>query len=230
MLREAGIPFEVVPGHHRGVAAPAYAGIPVTHRELRQRRGVRHRPRGPGQAGVGARLARAGRASRARSSSTWACARCRGSPSGCIAGGRPADEPVAVDRARHAARPAHARWRRSPTSPSAPRTAGIRAPAITLVGPVAALREQLAWLEARPLHGAHGRRHARPRAGERARRAAARARRRRSSRRRRSAPQPLRRRAARRSPATTSSCVTSPNGARRAVRAPARRARDARRR
>jgi uroporphyrinogen III methyltransferase/synthase len=30
---------------------------------------------------------------------------------------------------------------------------GIRAPAITLVGPVAALRERLAWLEARPLHG-----------------------------------------------------------------------------
>ena len=30
---------------------------------------------------------------------------------------------------------------------------GIRAPAITLVGPVAALREQLAWLERRPLHG-----------------------------------------------------------------------------
>ncbi len=29
----------------------------------------------------------------------------------------------------------------------------MRAPAITLVGPVAALREQLAWLEQRPLHG-----------------------------------------------------------------------------
>ena len=30
---------------------------------------------------------------------------------------------------------------------------GIRAPAVTLVGPVAALREDLAWLERRPLHG-----------------------------------------------------------------------------
>ena len=47
----------------------------------RQRRRVRHRPRGSGQARVGARLGRARRASPARSSSTWACARCRGSPS-----------------------------------------------------------------------------------------------------------------------------------------------------
>jgi uroporphyrinogen III methyltransferase / synthase len=31
--------------------------------------------------------------------------------------------------------------------------AGVRAPAVTLVGEVAALRERLAWLEARPLHG-----------------------------------------------------------------------------
>lgn len=33
VLREANIPFEIVPGITSGIAAPAYAGIPVTHRD-----------------------------------------------------------------------------------------------------------------------------------------------------------------------------------------------------
>ena len=33
VLAEAGIPFEVIPGVSSAIAAPAYAGIPVTHRE-----------------------------------------------------------------------------------------------------------------------------------------------------------------------------------------------------
>ncbi|WHY81613.1 uroporphyrinogen-III C-methyltransferase [Siminovitchia fortis] len=33
-LADNGIPFEIVPGITSGIAAPAYAGIPVTHRDL----------------------------------------------------------------------------------------------------------------------------------------------------------------------------------------------------
>jgi uroporphyrin-III C-methyltransferase len=33
ILRKAAIPFEIVPGITAGIAAPAYAGIPVTHRD-----------------------------------------------------------------------------------------------------------------------------------------------------------------------------------------------------
>src|SRR5712664_2333388 len=32
-LAEAGIPFEIVPGVSSAIAVPAYAGIPVTHRD-----------------------------------------------------------------------------------------------------------------------------------------------------------------------------------------------------
>ena len=32
-LAKQGVPFEIVPGISAGIAAPAYAGIPVTHRD-----------------------------------------------------------------------------------------------------------------------------------------------------------------------------------------------------
>jgi uroporphyrin-III C-methyltransferase len=34
VLAENGIPFEIIPGVTAGIAAPAYAGIPVTHRDF----------------------------------------------------------------------------------------------------------------------------------------------------------------------------------------------------
>jgi uroporphyrinogen III methyltransferase/synthase len=149
VLREAGIPFEVVPGVTAGVAAPAYAGIPVTHRDLAS--GVafvtgHEDPAKPetaldwdGLAGFpGTLVFYMGVRALPRIAERL------------IAGGRAASEPAAV--VERGTLPGQ-RTVLGTLGDIAERAAGLRAPAITLIGPVAALREQLAWLETRPLHG-----------------------------------------------------------------------------
>jgi uroporphyrinogen III methyltransferase / synthase len=148
VLAEAGIPFEVVPGVTAGVAAPAYAGIPVTHRDL-----------------AGGVAFVTGHDS-AGSAIDWpGLARFPGTlvfymgvrtlpriAEQLIAEGRPAEEPVAV--VERGTLPGQ-RTLVATLGDVAERAAAqhIRAPAITIVGDVAGLRERLAWLEARPLHG-----------------------------------------------------------------------------
>ena len=150
-LAEAGIRFEVVPGVTAGVAAPAYAGIPVTHRDAASAVAfvTGHEDPAKADGGVdwravasfpGTLVLYMGVATLPRISERL------------IEGGRPGDEPAAVvargtlpgqrtvegtleDIARRA------------------EAAQLRPPAITVVGPVADLRQTLAWLERRPLHG-----------------------------------------------------------------------------
>src|SRR4051794_9381072 len=149
VLREAGGEFEIVPGITAGVAAPAYAGIPVTHRDL--------------ASGV-AFVTGHEDPSKPESALDWAAlARFPGTlvfymgvralpriAERLQAEGRPADEPVAV--VERGTLPGQ-RTVLATLADVAEKAAGIRAPAVTLVGPVAALRENLAWLERRPLHG-----------------------------------------------------------------------------
>ena len=59
VLREAGVEFEIVPGVTAGVAAPAYAGIPVTHRELASGVAFVTGHEDPDKPGLRARLGRA---------------------------------------------------------------------------------------------------------------------------------------------------------------------------
>jgi uroporphyrinogen III methyltransferase/synthase len=148
---EAGIPFSVVPGITAGVAAPAYAGVPVTHRELAS--GVafvtgHENPEKPETALDWPALA-------AFPGTLVFYMGVRALPriaQQLMAGGRAADEPVAVVEQGTLPRQ---RTLLAALGDVAERAAAerIRAPAITLVGPVAALRAQLAWLEARALHG-----------------------------------------------------------------------------
>jgi uroporphyrinogen III methyltransferase / synthase len=148
---EAGIPFEVVPGVTAGVAAPAYAGIPVTHRELASAVAFvtgHEDPAKPDAALDWPALA-------AFPGTLVFYMGVRALPriaQQLVAGGRAPDEPVAV--VERGTLPGQ-RTLLSTLSAVAERAAAerIRAPAITLVGPVAALRERLAWLERRPLHG-----------------------------------------------------------------------------
>jgi uroporphyrinogen III methyltransferase / synthase len=151
VLREAGVEFEIVPGVTAGVAAPAYAGIPVTHREL--------------ASGV-AFVTGHEDPDKPESMLDWAAlARFPGTlvfymgvralpriAERLQAEGRPSDEPVAV--IERGTLPGQ-RTLVATLADVAERAAaqGIRAPAVTLVGPVAALRDDLAWLERRPLHG-----------------------------------------------------------------------------
>jgi uroporphyrinogen III methyltransferase / synthase len=148
-LREAGITFEIVPGVTAGVAAPAYAGIPVTHRELAS--GVafvtgHEDPDKPESALDWAALARF-------PGTLVFYMGVRALPriaERLQAEGRPADEPVAV--VERGTLPGQ-RTVLATLADVAEKAAGVKAPAVTLVGPVAALRADLAWLEQRPLHG-----------------------------------------------------------------------------
>ena len=150
-LAEAGVPFEVVPGVTAGVAAPAYAGIPVTHRDTAS--GVafvtgHEDPAKPDQAIDWAALARF-------PGTLVFYMGVRSLPKiaeRLMAEGRPPEEPVAV--VERGTLPGQ-RTLLATLEDVAERARDerIRAPAITLVGEVARLREQLAWLEARPLHG-----------------------------------------------------------------------------
>ena len=141
-----GIPFEVVPGITAGVAAPAYAGIPVTHR------------------GVSAAVAFVtGRDVEGRPPDLDALARFPGTlvfymgvkglpgiAAGLIAGGRRPDEPAAIVQRGTLA---DQRVVSAPLAEIAERAAAaeIRAPAVTIVGDVAGL--DVGWFGRGPLAG-----------------------------------------------------------------------------
>jgi uroporphyrinogen III methyltransferase/synthase len=150
-LRAAGVEFEVVPGVTAGVAASAYAGIPVTHRD---------------DASAVAFVTGHEDPEKAESALDWgALARFPGTlvfymgikrlgenASALIEAGRNANEPAAaVERGT---------WPQQRTVVATLGTIAaavereeIGAPALVVVGAVAARREGLAWLERRPLHG-----------------------------------------------------------------------------
>jgi uroporphyrinogen III methyltransferase / synthase len=150
-LRAAGIEFEVVPGVTAGVAATAYAGIPVTHRD---------------DASAVAFVTGHEDPEKAESALDWdALAGFPGTlvfymgvkrlaeiAAALIAGGRDPEEPAAaIERGTWPGQRTVSAT--LGTIAAAVERENVKAPALIVVGQVAARREDLAWLERRPLHG-----------------------------------------------------------------------------
>ena len=150
-LREAGVEFEVLPGVTAGVAASAYAGIPVTHRDEASAVAFvtgHEDPEKPETALDWEALA----AFPGTLVFYMGVRRLADNAAALIAAGRDAGEPAAaVERGTmDGQRTVTATLG---TLAEAVEREGIGAPALIVVGPVVSRRESLAWLERRPLHG-----------------------------------------------------------------------------
>ena len=145
-LAAAGIPFRIVPGITAGIGGLAYAGIPVTHRDIASAvTFVTGHDRG------GAVPEAVDWAAIAKASPVivlyMALPHLERIAARLIAGGRAPDEPVAViSRATTAAQ----RVVTAPLAEAAARAAaeGIDAPTIVVIGQIVRLRDRLDWLGA----------------------------------------------------------------------------------
>ena len=150
-LAAAGVPFEIVPGVTAGIAASAYAGIPVTHRD---------------DASAVAFVTGHEDPEKTESAIDWpALAAFPGTlvlymgvknlpriAEQLIAAGRdPAEPAAAVQRGTHPDQRTVVATLE--TLPAEVEAAALGPPSILLFVAVAARREQIAWLERRPLHG-----------------------------------------------------------------------------
>ena len=150
-LVAAGIPFELVPGVTSALSAPAYAGIPVTHRDwvsgvtvLTGHEATRKSsPRVDWQ-----KVATAGNTIVLLMGLT----QIRNNLAKLLAAGLPADTPAAA-----------VRWASRPRQTVVEGTVGslaelvegrgVRPPVTIVIGEVVRLRERLSWFERRPLFG-----------------------------------------------------------------------------
>jgi uroporphyrinogen III methyltransferase/synthase len=151
-LRAAGIAFEVVPGITAGIAASAYAGIPVTHRGLASAVALitaHEDPAKPeGALDWNALAAFPGTLVFYMGVRTLPALSAR-----LIDAGRPGAQAAAV--VSHGTLPEQRTVLGTLASIAADAAAaGVQAPAITVIGDVAALHAQLEWRQPGPLAGA----------------------------------------------------------------------------
>jgi uroporphyrinogen III methyltransferase/synthase len=150
-LRAAGIPFEVVPAVTAGIAASAYAGIPVTHRGLASAVALvtGHEDPDKGEGSIDWTALAAFPGTLVFYMGVGRLGQIAGA---LVAAGRSGEEPVAVIEAGTLPNQRTVRGTLS-TIAEEVQAAGVRPPSITVVGPVAAFADELAWLPPRPLAG-----------------------------------------------------------------------------
>ena len=150
-LHEAGIAFEVVPGITSAIAAPAYAGIPLTYRHLASSFTVITGNEAPGKGETSTAWDKLG-----QDQGTlvvlmgWEKLPCL--VESLIQHGRPPDTPVAL-----------VRWGTEPYQQTVVGTlsdivdkaaeAGLSPPVVAIVGQVVSMRHKLRWFDNRPLFG-----------------------------------------------------------------------------
>ncbi|MBI2560003.1 MAG: uroporphyrinogen-III C-methyltransferase, partial [Planctomycetes bacterium] len=148
-LKQNDVPFEIVPGITAAVAAPAYAGIPVTHRDYTATLGLVTGHEDPTKEESNIDW---GKISTGIGTLTFYMG-IKNLPKiveNLIKYGRSKDTPVAVIR-----------WGTTPEQQTVvgtledivKKTKDLMPPAITIVGEVVKLREQLNWFESKPLFG-----------------------------------------------------------------------------
>src|SRR3954471_3771878 len=144
-LMAAGVGFEVVPGITSAIAAPAYAGIPVTHRGLSTHVTIVTGHEDPAKGDTDTdwpALARAG----GTLVILMGAGRLETIVDLLIANGRAPETPVAAVRWG-----THPHQRTIRTTLATITALGVASPSAIVVGPVAGL--DLTWFEARPLFG-----------------------------------------------------------------------------
>lgn len=149
VLHQAGIEFEVVPGITSAISAPAYAGIPVTHRDFTSTFAVvtGHEADKEGSAINWQALAQIGTVV-----FLMGVKKLPEIVKNLIDSGRSPETPVAM--VQHGTLPIQRTVSGTlSTIVEIAREAQIKAPAVTVVGQVVNLRESMQWIEHRPLFG-----------------------------------------------------------------------------
>jgi len=150
-LATAGIDFDVVPGVTAAIAAPAYAGIPVTHRALASTVTFVTGHEDPAKPSMGVQWS-----SLAMSRGTlvflMGMKNLPAIVANLTAGGRPVDTPAAIIRWGTRASQRTVEGTLADIVGKA-EAAGMEPPTVIVVGDVVRLRPQLNWFETRPLFG-----------------------------------------------------------------------------